>query len=131
MFRTIVTMSPSDLACLDKGNCIMRSVIKLARQCQRFNVSWAIENSEKSLFWMTSQLQDLSKMRSVQKMIFDFCAFGTKWRKRTSVLAGHENWANVWSWANNAVLLVKNICNASAMTPLVNFRVYTQTEYIR
>ena len=26
-----VSMSLSDLACLDKGNCIMRSVIKLAR----------------------------------------------------------------------------------------------------
>ena len=44
-----VSMSLSDLACLDKGNCIMRSVINLARQCQRFNVPWAIENPERSV----------------------------------------------------------------------------------
>ena len=28
-------------------------------------------------------------MRNVYKITFDFCAFGTKWRKRTTVLAGH------------------------------------------
>ena len=67
----------------------MRTVIKLARQCQRFNVPCAIENPETSLCWMTSQLQELSKMRNVYKMAFDFCAFGTKWRKRTTALAGH------------------------------------------
>ena len=61
-------MSPSDLACLDTKNRIMRTVIKLARQCQRFHVPWAIENPEKSLCWTTSQLQELSKMRNVYKM---------------------------------------------------------------
>ena len=34
-----VSMSPLDLTCLDTGNRIMRTVIKLARQCQRFNVT--------------------------------------------------------------------------------------------
>ena len=45
---------------LTKATGIMRSVIKLARQCQRFTVPLAIENPEKSLCWMTSQLQELS-----------------------------------------------------------------------
>ena len=48
--------------------------------------------------WTTSQLQELSKMRNVYKMTFDFCAsFGTKWRKRTTVLAGHVDSADVWA----------------------------------
>ena len=51
----------------------------------------------KSLCWTTSQLQELSKMRNVYKMTFDFCAFGTKWRKRTTVLAGHVDSADVWA----------------------------------
>ena len=42
----------------------------------------------------TSQLQE---MRNVHKMTFDFCAFGTKWRKRTTVLAGHVDSADVWA----------------------------------
>ena len=92
-----VSMSLSDLSCLDTGNRIMRTVIKLARHRQRFNVPWAIENQEKSLCWMTSQFQELSKMRNVYKMTSDFCALGTKWRKRTTVLAGHVDSADVWA----------------------------------
>ena len=30
-------------------------------------------------------------------MTFDFCAFGTKWRKRTAVLADHVDSADVWA----------------------------------
>ena len=37
------------LACLDTSNRIMRAVIELARQYQRSNVPWAIENPEKCL----------------------------------------------------------------------------------
>ena len=69
------SMSPSDLACLDTGNRIMRTVIKLARQCQRFHVPWAIENPEKSLCWTTSQLQELSKMRNVLQNDFRLLCF--------------------------------------------------------
>ena len=87
----------SDLACLDTDNYVMRSVIKLARQCQLFNVPWVIENLETSLHWMTAQLQELSEMRDVCKMTFDFCAFGTKWRKHTTVLACHVASADVWA----------------------------------
>ena len=92
-----VSMSPSDMACLDTRNRIMRTVIKLARKCERFHVPWAIENPAKSLCWTTSKLQERSNRRNVFKMTFDFCAFGTKWRKRTTVLAGHVDSADVWS----------------------------------
>ena len=95
--KSRTSLSFSDLACIDTGNRIMRTVINLARQCHRFNVLWAIENPENSLCWMTSQLQELSTMRNVYKMTFDFCAFGTKWRKRTTVLAGHVDSADMWA----------------------------------
>ena len=36
-------------------------------------------------------------MRNVYKMTFDFCAFDTKWRKRTTVLASHVDSADVWA----------------------------------
>ena len=55
-------------------------------------------------------------MRNVYKMTFDFCAVGTKCRKRTTVLAGHVDSADVWAldtmrcrghkWCS---LLVKNM----------------------
>ena len=91
------SMSPSDLACLNTGNRIMRTVIQLARQCQRFHAPWAIENPDKSLCWTTPQLQELSKMRNVFKMTFDFCAVRTKWRNRTNVLARLVDSAKVWA----------------------------------
>ena len=102
---------------------VTRTVIMLARQCQRFHVPWAIENPEKSLWWTTSQLQELSKMRNENGMTFDFCAFGTKWRKRATVLAGHVD-----SAAHDAVLRVKNTCNSLDMTPLINAHVHTGAE---
>ena len=108
----------------------MRTVIKLARQCQRFHVPWAIENPENSLCWTTSQLQELSKMRNVYKMTFDFCAFGTKWRKCTTVLAGHGDSADVRALdtMRYAVLRVKNTCNSLDITPLINAHVQTEAE---
>ena len=45
--KSRVSLLPPDLACLDTGNRIMRAVIKLARQCRRHNVPWAIENLTK------------------------------------------------------------------------------------
>ena len=93
--KSSISLLPSDLVCLDTGNRIMRAVIKLARQCHRHNVPWAIENPEKSFCWNTQQLEALSKMRNVHKMTFDFCALGTKWRKLTTVLVGHVDSADV------------------------------------
>ena len=66
---------------------------QISAPSQRFNVPWAIEFPE--IFCMTSQLQELSEMRNVYKMTF--CAFGTKWRKRTTVLASHVDSADVWA----------------------------------
>ena len=72
------------------------------------------------------------------KMTFGFCAFGTKWVKRTAVLAGHVDFADVWALdtmrfvgTNGAVLLVKNTCNSSAMILFINARAHTETESIR
>ena len=62
-------------------------------------------------------------MRNVHKMTFDFCAFGNKWRTRTTVLAGHVDSADVWVSAQCAVmgtsdapLLKRDTCNSSVMT---------------
>ena len=125
--KSRVSMSPTDLACLDRGNRIMRTVILLAQQCQRFNVPWVIE---------TSQLQELSKMRNVFKMTFDFCASGTKWKKNIQVF-----WPSTWTrltyglltpcaavGANEAVLRVKHNSNSLDMTLLINAHVHTEAE---
>ena len=36
-------------------------------------------------------------MRNVYKMTFDVCACSAKWRKRTTVLSGHVDSADVWA----------------------------------
>ena len=110
--KSRVSVSLSDLACFDTGNHIMRTVIKIAWQCQRFNVLWAIENPEKTLCWVTSQLQELSKLRNVYKKTFDFCAFGTKRRTHVEPPAVAD--------ANDAVLQVTNTCNSWVTTLLIN-----------
>ena len=113
----------------------MRTVIKVARQCQRFHVPWAIENPEKSLCWTTSQLQELSKMRYVYKMTFHFCALGTKWRKRTAVLAGHVDSADLWALDTmrcrghkRCSSTGESTCNSLDITPLIKAHVHTEAE---
>ena len=76
-------------------------------------------------------------MRNVNKMTFDICAFGTKWRKRTTVLAGHVDSADVWALHtmrchghNDAVLLVQNTCNSLDTTLLIYDHVHTEAERI-
>ena len=111
---------------------------QICTQCQRFNVPSAIENPEKSLRWMTSQSQELSKMRNVYKMTFDFCAFGTKWRKRTTILARYVDSADVWALDTmrccghkRCSVTGENTCNSLALTLIVNARVHTEAESIR
>ena len=116
----------------------MQTVIRFARQCQRFNVPWVIENPKKYLCWMTPQLQELSEMRNVYKMTFDFCAFGSKWRKRATVLAGHVDSAGVWAldtlrfrghkWCS---LTGEKHMQLVGYDPFVNARVHTEAEPIR
>ena len=72
---------------------------------------------------MTSQLQELSEMRNVHTMTFDFRAFGTKWRKRTTVLVGHVDSADLWALDTMRCLL--------AVTLFINARVHTEAESIR
>ena len=92
--RSRAFLCPSDLACLDTGNRIMRPAMKLARQCHRFKIPWAIAHPHKSCCWSTPQLTQLANMRNVHEITFDF---GTKWRKPTTVLAGHVDSADVYS----------------------------------
>ena len=117
----------------------MRTVIKLVRQCQCFNVPWAIENPENSLCCITSQMQELSTMRNVFKMTFDFCAFGTKWRNRTTVLAGHVDSADVWA-LDTMRCRGRERCSftgdkhtqlVGCDTFCINARVHTETESIQ
>ena len=95
--RSRAFLCPSDLACLDTGNRIMRAAIKLARQCHRFKIPWTSTHPHNSCCWSTPQLTQLANMRNVHEITFDFCAFGIKWRKRTTVLAGHVDSADVYS----------------------------------
>ena len=129
-------MSPSDLACLDTGNRIMQRVFKLARQCQRFHVPWAIENPENSLCWTTPQLQELSKMRNVAQNDFRLLCFWYQMAKTYKLF-----WPATWTrltyglWTpcavvgtNDAVLRVKNTCNSLDMTPFINAHVHIEAE---
>ena len=60
-----LSLSLTDLACLETGNRILRAVINLARQCRRFKVPWAIEHPHNFFCWSTPQLTQLSDIRNV------------------------------------------------------------------
>ena len=136
--RSRAFLCPSDLACLDSGNRIMRAVITLARQCHRFKVPWAIEHPHNSLCWSTPQLTQLANMRDVHEITFDFCAFGTTWRKRATVLAGHVDAADMYSLnkmrcygRTRCTFTNESTCSSWITILLINVHVQTKPKPIR
>ena len=122
------SMSLSDLTCFANCNQIGTAMPPFPRTV-------GDRESRKTLCWMTSQLQELSKMRNVYTMTFDFCA---KWRKRTTVLAGHVESADVWALDTmrcrghkRCSFTGENTCNSLTMTLFINARVHTEAESIR
>ena len=78
-------LSPSGLNCLKESKCTMRAAINAT-----VSTSPGPSRIQQTLFcWAMPHLGMFVKQLNVQKMTFDLCAIGTKWRKCTTVLAGH------------------------------------------
>ena len=87
--KSRVSLSLSDQACLGTNNRIMR----IGTAMSAFQCTVGDRESRN-----VSLLDELSKMRNAYKReSFDFCGFGTKWRKRTTVPAGYVDSADVWA----------------------------------
>ncbi|CAK0849158.1 unnamed protein product [Prorocentrum cordatum] len=60
-------------------------------ECALRGAPAAIENPATSWVWQTKWAVHAAKQTNVKVIDFDFCAFGTQWRKRTGVMYAHVN----------------------------------------
>ena len=59
--------------------------------------NWPDSVAASKFHGQSPQLTQLANMRDVHEITLDFCAFGTKWRRRTTFMAGHVYSADVYA----------------------------------
>ena len=68
------------------GNSCARSCARIALCARRAGACGSIENPCTSRLWSMPSHKNLAKLSGFRSVNFDFCMFGTAWRKRTKVL---------------------------------------------
>eukprot|EP00438_Fugacium_kawagutii_P034813 Skav226550 [mRNA] locus=scaffold421:226537:230826:- [translate_table: standard] len=71
---------------IQDGNSHAAWIGKLIRLCLKLSIFYWFENPDSSFIWMHPSLAELPRNASKKFFKVDFCAFGTKWRKRTRFL---------------------------------------------
>ena len=89
--------SDNDHRALETGNATMKSALELAKICLRCGVPFALENPATSIVWQTPEVKWLLAQPGVEMIIVDFCFWGTPWRKRTAVVFGNCDSADLLS----------------------------------
>ena len=83
------TASPKDIACLHSGNATLIATIKLIKLFNRHKIPWIMENPATSRIWHIPELLEAFKRANAHWITTDFCGFGTRWRKRTTLVCGN------------------------------------------
>ena len=92
--RGLSHIKGKDLARVRAANRLVRRMCGLCRLCNSLDIAYYIENPRTSRLWLLPPILHLSNLRDTQIAQFDFCQFGTPWRKATSVLVyGNPNLA--------------------------------------
>ncbi|CAK0826016.1 unnamed protein product [Prorocentrum cordatum] len=84
-------LSSSDSLKVMLGNRLACFSFSFFLECALRGVPAAIENPATSWVWQTKWAVHAAKQTNVKVIDFDFCAFGTQWRKRTRVMYVHVN----------------------------------------
>ena len=79
-------LSPTHRDKVSVGNRLMRVTARLARAALQLHVPGSVESPSSSRLWHAPPFVRLGADDRVISVTFDFCAFGTRWRKRTRVL---------------------------------------------
>jgi len=78
-------LGANDQAKVDAGNLLLRFTVACCRLLYQKGIACTIENPQSSRVWKTGPMTRLASLGTL--LTFTFCAFGTRWKKATSVLA--------------------------------------------
>jgi hypothetical protein len=71
---------------VEDGNRVMRACIHLFTTCQQKGVPAAFEQPSTSYALHTPEMLAIVELPNVVSLLVDFCAYGTRWRKRTRLI---------------------------------------------
>ena len=87
----IAGVPPHEVEKLEVGNACILAALKIIKALDRHGVPWVLENPHSSKMWYLPPLVDLQNSCHTTTIVTDFCQWGTRWRKRTRLLAGNIN----------------------------------------
>ena len=82
-------LNKSDRKKLALGNALFRFTIRILELCERWNIPYALENPATSMAWEMQHLQRFCKTYDPNFCHLDFCQFGERWKKPTTILYNH------------------------------------------
>ena len=80
---------------VQSANKLLLRMHELMRLCERQKVPFYLENPQRSKLWMHPLIKKWIRHNDTQLVNFDYCQFGTSWKKSTTVLAyGNKKFNN-------------------------------------
>ena len=70
---------------VDLGNASLSFTIAIIRLCRKHGIPVGLENPRTSILWLAPPLLPLLRASDCRHHHFDQCAFGTPWRKPTTI----------------------------------------------
>ena len=77
----------NDALLLKYHNKLISFIFKVIRACLKAKVIFVLENPRSSILWCFPFIQWLTRNNLAWRIEVDFCAFGTPWRKSTTLLS--------------------------------------------
>ena len=68
------------------GNALFHFTMRILRLCEHFAIPYALENPRTSMLWEMKPLRTFCDQFYPHWCHFDFCQFGERWKKPTSIL---------------------------------------------
>eukprot|EP00438_Fugacium_kawagutii_P018254 Skav220446 [mRNA] locus=scaffold254:128743:132882:- [translate_table: standard] len=79
-------LGPADMAKVREGNLWMRFSAQVFNLCMKLHIPVTMENPFRSRIWLCPPMKYLLRRKQCFSVDVDYCAFGTRWRKRTKFL---------------------------------------------
>ena len=67
------------------ANSLLRFMVKVCRLATKKRIPWSIENPLTSILWIVPEVRSMLFHTKASQARFDFCQFGTPWRKSTRI----------------------------------------------
>ena len=73
---------------VEEGNRCFEAAFQIIYHLNKHHIPWLLENPQSSMCWHLPPIRDLIDKHGCCLITLDFCRFGTRWKKPTSILAG-------------------------------------------